>query len=87
MKSTLDLQGVLFFPKTFQIFIGTIDNSVFSTISIVSEHYVFCALHDLNSMHGKEGCPLQASAYVHSFNKREMQGTCSNELKDVEHTL
>lgn len=51
MKSTLDLQAVLFFLKSFQIFIGTIENSVFSTISIVSERYVFCALHGLNCMY------------------------------------
>lgn len=55
---------------------------------LVYEHYIFCAFYDLNCKYGTEGCSVQVSVLcAHPLSKRKMQGTCSNELKDVEHTL
>lgn len=76
----------IFFLKALQVFIGMVENSVFQLI--LYRHYVFCVFHDLNCMYGREGCSVQVSVLcAHSLSKREMQGTCSNELKNVEHTL
>lgn len=83
---SLGYQNHFFFPKALQIFIGTVENSVFQVIAY--EHYVFCAFHDLNCVYGTEGCSVQVSVLcAHPLSKREMQGKYSNELKDVEHTL
>lgn len=87
MKSTLVLWGIpFFFPKALQIFVGTVEDSVFQLL--VYEHCIFCAFYDLNCKYGTEGCSVQVSVLcAHPLSKRKMQGTCSNELKDVEHTL
>lgn len=75
-----------FFSKALQIFIGSVESSVFQLT--VHEYYEFCAFHDLKCMSGTEGCSVLVSLLcAHPWSKREMQGTRSNKLKDVEHTL
>lgn len=64
MRSTVGLQDLLFFPKSFPIFIGTIENPDITPVfylSLCCLNVLPCTLHDLNRMCGKESCFVQPS--------------------------